>query len=192
MASCKGCNHRDREAIDAAIIQGASIRTICDRFGLSVGGAQRHKQHVAEFVKAAATRESPERASDLLARIEEVVKAARGIAARAVRTDDLRAANGALGTLLRALETVGKLTGELQTPGAGIHFHAGARVSNTTINVGDDCEIAELLREATDGWSESTIARFKLLAPAMPEQSASEVQPDVPSQAAINPTQSET
>ena len=177
VATCKACAHRDREALDEAYARSLPIRSICERFGLSIGCAHRHKAHVRALLADAARRahaESPERGATLLARIEQVIDGAKGIASRAVRSDQLGTANAALGTILRSLELLGRLNGELQAPG-GIHIHHNKTVNVVTIN-DSDVEVAVLVGEATDGFNVEEFQRLKLLA----ERSTSRSQPDVP------------
>jgi hypothetical protein len=167
MSACHACRHPDRAAIDQALIRGTDYRTLAAQYGLSIGGLSRHKEHLKEMVAEAMRARAGERAehgSELLKRIEEVINGAKGIAARAARTDQLAVANGALNTVIRSLELIGRLTGELATPGlGGIHFHATKNVT-TIVNVHDDTEIAQLVAEATNNFAPEEISRLKKLA----------------------------
>jgi hypothetical protein len=45
---CRCCTHREREAIDGAILAGDSLRAIAGRFGVAKSSVDRHRPHIVE------------------------------------------------------------------------------------------------------------------------------------------------
>src|ERR1019366_5222155 len=109
-------------------IAGVSYRVIGQHFGLSLGALNRHRKHVVDMVKELSHEERAERGSSLLARVEELIVEAKEIVVLAKNEKSFAAATNALNTVARSLELVGRLNGELQAPGAGIHFHSSKTV----------------------------------------------------------------
>ncbi len=156
MPACRACHDPRRDQIDQQLISGVPLRTIVSQTGLSLGGLVRHKQHIKEMIGLALKERSPEEtlehAEALANRVEEVICEARDICAKAKAEKSFAAATGALNTIARSLELLGKLTGEIATPNAGgIHF---TKITNTTVNVGadDDVSFAVMIGEATKGF----------------------------------------
>jgi hypothetical protein len=177
MATCRACHHPERTRIDRELVAGSPLRAIASWSGTSTGGLMRHKRHVKEVLRAAAEAKSPTHGSDLLARVEQVIEHATKIAAVAARSGSLATANGALNTIIRSFELIGRLTGELATPGnvGGIHFHS-SKTLNINVGANDDREIATLVGEATAGFDLNEFQRLKRLAQA--SQKTIEVEPE--------------
>jgi hypothetical protein len=166
MAHCRYCFHPRRDEIDRLYIAGTPLRTIIANFGGSLGAASRHRQHVKDLIKDRLPGERAEIGSDLIHRVESLLDEAKGILSTAKTKENLTAAVAAVNACTRLLELVGRLDGTLVQPNTpGLHLTLN-RVTNTTINAGSDEELAILVAEATDHFSEATIARLKALAAA--------------------------
>lgn len=165
MPHCKPCGDSRRTEIDTQLVRGAPLRSVSAAFGISVGSLHRHKEHIKADL-ALAIRSAPgpreERASGLLSRVEELITEAKTICTEARTDKKYAAATNALNTVVHAMELIGKLSGELTQPG-GLHL-TQIRVTNVNTSRGDDVELAELIREATDNWNPVVIAHLKVLA----------------------------
>ena len=168
MPVCRACRHPRRAEIDEMLVKGAPYRAIIAMSGLSLGGLNRHRECIKQDLASAKDRAhvaGAERGSALLARIEEVIAGAKSIASSAARSDNLATANQALNTVLRSLEIIGRITGELGSPGmGGVHFHSTRNVTTVVTITDSDAEVAMLIAEATNNYDPAEIGRLKLLA----------------------------
>ncbi len=113
---CTVCTHEARKAIDEALVQGSSVRSIAGRFGLSKSAVARHAgEHIPQSLVKAAEAEIVASADDLLSQVRDLHEEARGVLEEAKTKKDLRAANGAIREALRCLSLLGQLVGELET-----------------------------------------------------------------------------
>jgi hypothetical protein len=105
-----------RDALDHALATHVgSIRKISQEFGVSYDALYRHAQeHLPQALLASAGADAISHADDLLDDIAWQRREARGLLDAAKRTNDIRAGVAALGMLLRQLELLAKLRGELQ------------------------------------------------------------------------------
>lgn len=102
---CTLCRHVDREAIDAAIVEGRdSLRNIALRYGTSAPTVLRHREHVSGALVLAARAEETTRADGLLEILREGVADARRLRDRAEQEGDTRAALVAVRTLCDIVE----------------------------------------------------------------------------------------
>lgn len=166
MAGCRACHHPDHDRVDRETVSGVPFRRIHAWSGLSLGTLSRHKTHIKELLtKAALARdvESAEHGSDLVNRVQELLGEAHEILTTAKSEKNLTAAVAAINACSRLLELCGRATGELQTSGGGIHFHATKNVTNISVRDGDDVELALLVKEATAGFSPDEINRLRTL-----------------------------
>jgi hypothetical protein len=163
--------HPDRDAIDAELVAGIGFRTIQARHSnppISLGTLSRYwalrRREMGLALRERSDGERAEHASDLVNQVVEVTEEAKTIVAEAKTAKSFQAATMALNTVLKSLEFIARLTGELQSPNAGgLHLTLN-RVTTTVYNAGSDQELAELVSEATDNFSEATIAHLKRLA----------------------------
>jgi hypothetical protein len=163
---CKACFHHSRTQIDEQIVAGVPLRSVSASFNLSLGSLHRHKSHIRQALSEAIVLrdgEGTERGSALLSRIEEVISEAKSIAAMAKAEKSFAAATGALGTITKCLELLGKLSGALQQGGSGIHLTQHLTQVNV-VNHGDDHELAMLVSEATKHFNSDELQRLKALA----------------------------
>lgn len=163
--ACKLDRHPRRHEIDQLLVNGTPIRTICATFNVTVGTVHRHKTCIKELLSQAMRTDQGERAergSALYDRVEKLVAAAEEILVAAKAKNDFRGANGALGAAAKLLDLLGRVSGELQSANAcGIHL---TKITNVNVtSYGDDQEIAELVREATDNWNPGVIEHLKAL-----------------------------
>ena len=112
---CSVCVHPDREAIDRALVDGAdSYRRIATRFGLSESAVRRHKaNHLPAALARAKGAEEMTQADDLLAQMGDLRRQAQVIKDKAEKAGDLRTALAGIRELVRIVELLAKLRGEL-------------------------------------------------------------------------------
>ena len=107
---CSICTHEQRAAIDAALIAGQSYRKISKRFGVSRSTLGRHfRQHLLPLL----AERSDVDPDDLLAQLEELRRQAQAIKDRAEAEGDLRTALQGIRELVRIVELLAKIRGEL-------------------------------------------------------------------------------
>ena len=165
---CKPCSHRDRILVDQQLIDGQPIRAISARTGLSVGSLHRHKSHIRiELGRAAQAREASdsERGSELLIRVNDVIRTAQELLVAAKADKSYTAAVAALNTIVRALEVIGKVDGSIpQSTQGGVHLTL-SKTTNVNVRMdGDEEELAALVSEATNSWDPATVERLKRIA----------------------------
>ncbi len=110
---CTVCGHAQRTEIDRALVQGATLRNIAERYGLSLAAVNRHlKQHVPRLLTDAAGAKERLTAAALLSDLKELQQTARRIGRKAEKTGDLPTAlravaelRGLLAVGLRGVET---------------------------------------------------------------------------------------
>jgi hypothetical protein len=112
--TCTVCGHRERAAIDAALVANEPFRHIAARFGSSTTALQRHKaEHLpASLMKAQAATEVAQ-ADQLLAQVRGLHGRARGLLDKAEQAGDLRTALLGVREARGCLELLAKLLGEL-------------------------------------------------------------------------------
>ncbi len=166
MPACKACFHPDRAEIDRQIVAGTPFRVLVASTGLSLGALHRHKRHVKEMLAEAMALRAGERSehgADLLNRCESLFTQTEEILTTCKADKNFKGAVAAVGALTRVLELLAKLRGEL-SPSGGVHLSFTSNKLTINQNAGSDEELAMLIQEATDNFSEATIARLKALA----------------------------
>jgi hypothetical protein len=118
---CSVCSHPDRAEIDQAILEGLAFRIIAQRFDLHPSAVCRHKKHIQSDLVKAKEAEIVTQADDLLGKLTGLEAEARRIGGLAETTGDLRLALQAIRELVRIVEIMAKIRGEIE--------------SNTVINV---------------------------------------------------------
>ncbi len=112
--TCTVCAHRERHAIDAAIVAGTPNRRIATQHGLSEAAVRRHAaEHLPASLVAAAGAEETRQALDVLQQLKTINGAALTVLrdARAAQDGDL--ALKAIDRIQRQIELQAKLLGEL-------------------------------------------------------------------------------
>ncbi len=112
---CTICNHTERAAINAALLDGTPYRHIAARYGTSTGALQRHKEeHLPVALVQAKEAEDIAEADDLLGQVRALQGRAMTILDKAEAAGDLRTALTAIREARGNLELLARLLGELQ------------------------------------------------------------------------------
>ena len=73
---CKVCNHAERAAIDASVIEATANQRIVTRYGFSEGAVRRHKaNHLSQVLAQAVARAQSPHTQELIAHAERVAVA---------------------------------------------------------------------------------------------------------------------
>ena len=112
---CTVCGHKNRPAIDKALVARQPFRNIAAQFKVSTSALVRHSDdHLpASLLKAQAAREAAD-ADALLAQVVDLRDKAFGIFDKAEGSDDLRAAVSAIREARGCVELLARLAGELK------------------------------------------------------------------------------
>ena len=111
---CTICTHPEATAIDRALIAGTPLRNIAEQFRLAVTSLHRHKNaHIPAALARAKDAADVAGADSLLARLEELTSEAHRLKGKAERRGDIRTALSAVRELVRMVELLAKLRGEL-------------------------------------------------------------------------------
>jgi hypothetical protein len=147
--TCTICGHRERNAIDAALIDRQSFRRIAAQFGVAATSLMRHyDDHLpAEMVQAARAAEVG-RGGDLIDRLLELTKVCRAILGRSFKAENDEVALKAVARLERLVELEARLMGELQD---------AAPVVNITVS-GEWLTIQQVIVHALDPYPEAKLA----------------------------------
>jgi len=127
--------HPRRADIDAAIVAGVPNRRIATQYGLSEGAVRRYKADGLPVTLVLARHaEEATHGDDLLAQLAALQADARRIGARAEGEGDLRTALAAVRELVRMIELLAEMQGELnRTPQINITLTAEWLHIRTTI-----------------------------------------------------------
>lgn len=140
--TCSVCKHADRAAIEAAHVDGRSLRGIASQFaGTSPWSLARHFKHVPAIIAKMTEHQVQQNAATgkLPARVEKLIAEAESLTMTARRKRDFTSALAAIRTRLSCLELLGRLTGELRPGGPVGEFIPGnaaaAAQASVTVNV---------------------------------------------------------
>ena len=112
---CTVCKHKERAAIDTALLGGASFRDLAGQFRLSKTSLCRHKgEHLPRELSKAHEAHQISAADDLLRQVQDLQTRALTILRKAESGGDLRAALGAIREARGNLELLARLLGELK------------------------------------------------------------------------------
>ena len=134
---CTICTHKERDAINQALVAREPFRTIADRFGVTKTSLIRHSDdHVpAELVKAKDAADVAS-ADDLLAQVCNLRDKALAILTHAETAEDWRAAIAAIREARGCVELLGKLAGQLRdAPTVNLFLTAEWREVQTAVLV---------------------------------------------------------
>jgi hypothetical protein len=148
MKTCGICSHPERAAIDAALVDGASLRSISGQFGTSKSALDRHRKCIpAALVQAKRAVEVAD-AGTLLSRVEGLMSRFEGIYKLAIASGKLSDSTGALREVRYCIELLAKLTGELQPAGVNIrNVNIQAAFEGITIESLSDDELEHLWKK---------------------------------------------
>jgi hypothetical protein len=119
--TCTICSHARLSEINNALVKNEAYRRVSKRFGASASAMYRHQQeHLPASRSALVEDNAPELALDstLLAKITRLEAEARRLGKKAEDAGDFRGAMAAVRELVRIVELLGKLQGEITEPGA--------------------------------------------------------------------------
>jgi len=112
--TCTVCTHPDRAEIDGRLVTGTTLREIAETFRLTITSVHRHQHsHLPASLKRAHQAHLAAEADGLLARLEELTSEAHRLKGKAEAAGDLRTALSAIRELVRIIELLAKLRGEL-------------------------------------------------------------------------------
>ena len=116
--TCTICRHRERDAIESALVAGEPLRNIAKRHGTSPATLIRHRENCTGATLAAAQQAAEvARGDDLLSQVLDLQARTLGILQRAEEAGDGRLALGAIREARGNLDLLGRLAGELQAAG---------------------------------------------------------------------------
>lgn len=118
---CTVCKSPNRDLVDAALLEGASIESVVDASGLSFGSVQRHaKSHLpAALVEAVKTEQAAAaavRAETLLESLRRLWAKAEDLLAQAESAGEYRTALAGVREARATLEVIGRITREIGPP----------------------------------------------------------------------------
>ena len=112
---CTICHHPDREAIDAALVSGETLRDIAQRFAVSRDALYRHKAHIPTSVAKAHEADEVAEADRLLATVRDLMQSAIGTITQAENGGDLRTKLAAIREARETAKLLLEVNGKLQT-----------------------------------------------------------------------------
>lgn len=119
--TCSICGHSERAAIDAAMAGAVSYRTIAQQYSVSPYALVRHKKHIAGAIAQAQGDHELTAGEAILAKIAALEGDAKRLQGKAEAAGDIRTALAAVRELVRIVELLAKLQGELAQEGATIN-----------------------------------------------------------------------
>lgn len=128
---CSICSHERRTEIDAALVSGTPLRDIAQQFDVSISALSRHRKngHIGKAaVKALKAREIADaemeiyHGSNVVKQLDDLLDTGRRLLSSAEAQDDLRAAAPLLGQVRQTLESIAKISGELQGDGPTVNI----------------------------------------------------------------------
>lgn len=112
---CQVCSHQYVTEINTALVSGESHSVLADRFGLSRFSIRRHNiNHVPVLLAEAHASERFAEAETLIDRLQQLTDEARTIKGKAEASGDLRTALASVRELVRIVELLAKLQGDLE------------------------------------------------------------------------------
>jgi hypothetical protein len=115
--TCTICRHPKLNEINEAVVSSVAYRDIAGRYGTSKSALDRHKPHVSRALMKAKGAAEVVQADSLMDKIAQLEQEARRLGRKAEDAGDLRAAMAAVRELVRIVELLAKLQGEIKEPG---------------------------------------------------------------------------
>ena len=114
MPTCTVCPHPDREAIDEALVLGTSMTQLATTYELSKDAVRRHRTaHLSPALRKVVEARQSGGSVKAIDRLEELYTRASALLDRAEEKGSTRDGVAAIGQLRGIVETLAKLTGEL-------------------------------------------------------------------------------
>ena len=112
--TCSVCSHPLREQVDAELVSGTPLRNIAEQFRLKTTSLHRLMHaHIPAALARAKDAADVAGADSLLSRIDGLAREAHRLKTKAEKGGDLRTALSAVRELVRMVELLAKLRGEL-------------------------------------------------------------------------------
>ena len=112
--TCTICADARVAEVDRQLVSGTSLRNIAEQFRFAVTSLHRHKhRHVPAALAKARGAQQVAEAEGLLGQLQELTVEARRLKSKAENKGDLRTALSAIRELVRMVELLAKLRGEL-------------------------------------------------------------------------------
>ena len=143
--TCTVCGHKERQAIDKALVAGESFRNISQHFGRSAAALFRHKEHVTGALVKAAERREERHGASLLDQVEDLTAESQGLLSRVLQTlfppgsqngekqavspKDAKDASAVVRDVRENLRFIAQLTGQLKGDGATVNIGIGILAS---------------------------------------------------------------
>ena len=131
--TCTVCKSPCRDEVDRALLAGTPHQDIASRTFLSRWAIRRHETHLPALLARSNKAAEVARADDLVSQLQELTEDARRIQEKAERSQNFAAALGAIRELVRIVELLAKLRGELTSE----------RQTTNVLNLNLDAEAAE-------------------------------------------------
>jgi hypothetical protein len=123
-SQCRACRHEKRTEIDCAVAGGEILTLVAQRFGISRSGLKRHRKHIPASLVVAPQAKDVARASTVLEHVQGLLDEAKRFKILAEEKGDIRTAMLALREVVRIVELLAKLTGELEVGDTNVlHVH---------------------------------------------------------------------
>ena len=115
--TCTVCSHPKVSQINAALLGSESFRNVAKRFGASASAAYRHQREHLRGAQGSAKEVSEAAPADtLMGRIIQLGEEARRLGKKAEAAGDLRGAMAAVHELVRIVELMARIQGEITEP----------------------------------------------------------------------------
>jgi len=131
--TCTVCKSPCREEVDRALLAGTPHQDIARHTSLSRWAIRRHERHLPALLARSNKAAEVARADDLVSQLQKLTQDARRIQEKAERSHNFAAALGAIRELVRIVELLAKLRGEL----------ISERRTTNVLNLNLDAETAE-------------------------------------------------
>jgi len=131
--TCTICKSPCRDEVDRALLAGTSHQDIARHTSLSRWAIRRHETHLPALLARSNKAAEVARADDLVSQLQKLTEDARRIQEKAERSNNFGAALGAIRELVRIVELLAKLRGEL----------ISERRTTNVLNLSLDAETAE-------------------------------------------------
>ena len=165
MAVCTICRHPQKRMIEDGLLRNVPLRKLALQTGTSAGALHRHKQHLPARLVKAQEAQTVSDADRLLAKIEQLIDEAEGVADSARKEKNWSVVMSALREVRSCAELLAKLRGQLETGvkvGVAVAVNApGAQEALSEAEL--DLVIAQHVRDATNNFDPGEIARLQAL-----------------------------
>ncbi len=111
--TCTVCKSPCRDEVDRALLDGTPHQDIARHTSLSRWAIRRHETHLPALLARSSKAAEVARADDLVSQLGQLTEDARRIQEKAERSQNFSAALGAIRELVRIVELLAKLRGEL-------------------------------------------------------------------------------